>query len=64
MVQKELKGGDSEVPLRKIGNTPWSTACWSWTRKEQHSGLEGWAFREETVTVALGMEGEAGGGAC
>lgn len=55
MVQKELKGGDSEVPLRKTGNTPGSTACWSWTRKEQHSGLESWAFREEKAAVALGM---------
>ena len=55
MVQKELKEGDSEVPLQKTGNTPGSTACWNWTRKEQHSGLESWAFREETAAVALGM---------
>lgn len=54
-VQKELKGGDSEVPLGKTENIPGSTACVSWPWKEQHSGVESWAFSEETVAVELGV---------
>lgn len=51
---KGAQRGDSEVPLGKTENIPGSTACLSWTWRQQHPGVESWAFSEETSLWSWG----------